>query len=207
MRVRAKAVSVSTATNWLFNFALAWAVPPGLSSIAYKTYFIFGTFNFAAFVHIFFCFPETAGRTLEEIEEVFDQGHMFTAWKIERHVGKKTLEDVVNKKQTDSVGPSCILFMLQVDANWDDSFFFFNSTMITIARTRRHKVQSPVAVVPASCLTFCFFISYDLPQSSIVPSSLYTTIVVMSLLRGLRLRRSCDSYSPRLVLKDEFICR
>ena len=103
MRVRAKAVSVSTAVNWLFNFALAWAVPPGLSSIAYKTYFIFGAFNFAAFIHIFFFFPETAGRTLEEIEEVFAQGHTFTAWRIDRHVGEKTLEQVVaNEKHVES---------------------------------------------------------------------------------------------------------
>ena len=78
----------------MFNFALAWAVPPGLSHIAWKTYFIFGTFNFAAFIHVFFCFPETAGRTLEEIEDVFSQGHTFAAWKIKRDVGKKTLEDV-----------------------------------------------------------------------------------------------------------------
>ncbi|KAJ3476770.1 hypothetical protein NLI96_g10930 [Meripilus lineatus] len=97
MRVRAKAVSVATATNWLFNFALAFAVPPGLSTIAYKTYFIFGTFNFAACIHIFFCFPETAGRTLEEVEEVFSKGHIFTAWKIDREVGKKTLDDLVHE--------------------------------------------------------------------------------------------------------------
>ena len=94
MRVRAKAVSLSTSANWVFNFALAWAVPPGLSNIAWKTYFIFGTFNFAAFIHIFFMFPETAGRTLEEIEDVFAQGHIFTAWKIKRDVGKKTLQDI-----------------------------------------------------------------------------------------------------------------
>ncbi|KAI5122871.1 hypothetical protein M0805_003323 [Coniferiporia weirii] len=97
MRVRAKAVAFSTSANWIFNFALAWAVPPGLSTIAYKTYFIFGTFNFAAFIHIFFCFPETKGRTLEEIEDVFSQGHIFTAWKISPNVGKKTLEEVKAK--------------------------------------------------------------------------------------------------------------
>lgn len=96
MRVRSKAVSIATATNWAFNMALAFGVPPGFSTIAYKTYFIFGTFNFAAFLHVFFCFPETAGRTLEEIEEVFEQGHVFTAWKVSRHVGKKTLDDVVH---------------------------------------------------------------------------------------------------------------
>ena len=39
-------------------------------------------------------FPETCGRSLEEIEEVFSQGHVFTAWKIKRDVGRKTLQDV-----------------------------------------------------------------------------------------------------------------
>jgi hypothetical protein len=102
MRVRAKAVSLATASNWLFNFALAWAVPPGFSTIAWKTYFIFGTFNFAGFVHVLFCFPETKGRTLEEIEEVFGQGHAFAAWKIKSHVGKKTLEEVKANAKVES---------------------------------------------------------------------------------------------------------
>ncbi|KAF9022790.1 general substrate transporter [Hymenopellis radicata] len=97
LKVRAKAVSISTATNWVFNFALAWAVPPGLSTIAWKTYLIFGTFNFAAFIHIFFMYPETVGRSLEEVEEIFKQGHVFTAWKIGKSVGKKTLQEVVDK--------------------------------------------------------------------------------------------------------------
>jgi Sugar (and other) transporter len=95
MRVRAKAISLSTASNWLFNFGLAWAVPPTLSAIAYRTYFIFGSFNLAAFVHVYFMFPETAGRTLEEIEDVFARGHTFTAWRVGRDVGRKTLEQVV----------------------------------------------------------------------------------------------------------------
>ncbi|KAI0248196.1 general substrate transporter [Lactifluus subvellereus] len=95
MRVRAKAIALSTASNWFFNFGLAWAVPPSLSNIAYKTYFIFGTFNVAAFIHVFFMFPETAGRTLEEVEEIFGQGQTFTAWRVDRSVGRKTLEQVV----------------------------------------------------------------------------------------------------------------
>ena len=97
MRVRGKAVSVSTATNWLFNFALAWAVPPALSTIAWKTYFIFAAFNFAACIQFIFMFPETAQRTLEEVEEIFAQGHMFSAWNIGRDVGKKDLAQVQNQ--------------------------------------------------------------------------------------------------------------
>lgn len=39
-------------------------------------------------------YPETVGRSLEEVEEIFEQGHVFTAWKISKHVGKKTLADL-----------------------------------------------------------------------------------------------------------------
>ena len=98
MRVRAKAIALSTASNWLFNFGLAWAVPPSLSTIAYKTYFIFGAFNLAAFIHIFFMFPETAGRTLEEVEAIFEKGQTFTAWRVDRSVGLRTFEQVVELK-------------------------------------------------------------------------------------------------------------
>ncbi|KAF5309944.1 hypothetical protein D9619_010206 [Psilocybe cf. subviscida] len=99
LKVRGKAVALATASNWAFNTALAFAVPPGLNSIAWKTYFIFGTFNFAAFLHIFFMFPETVGRSLEEVEEIFKQGHTFTAWKIGKDVGKKTLAEVVERSK------------------------------------------------------------------------------------------------------------
>ncbi|GLB40833.1 putative major facilitator superfamily, sugar transporter (TC 2.A.1.1) family protein [Lyophyllum shimeji] len=99
LKIRGKAVSLATASNWLFNTALAWAVPPGLANVAWKTYFIFATFNFAACIHVFFMYPETVGRTLEEVEEIFAQGHTFTAWKISRDVGKKTVEEVVAKSK------------------------------------------------------------------------------------------------------------
>jgi hypothetical protein len=62
--------------------------------LGYKTYFIFATFNYAASIHFFFMYPETAGRTLEEIEAVFEAGNTFTAWRISRDVGKKSLAQV-----------------------------------------------------------------------------------------------------------------
>ncbi|ESK88739.1 mfs glucose [Moniliophthora roreri MCA 2997] len=103
LKVRAKAVSLATATNWTFNFALAWAVPPSFATIAYKTYFIFGTFNFAACIHVIFMFPETVGRSLEEVEDIFAEGHAFTAWKIGKNVGKRTLEQM-HRKDADGAG-------------------------------------------------------------------------------------------------------
>lgn len=33
---------------------------------------IFGSFNILAFIHVFFAAPETKGKTLEEMDDVFD---------------------------------------------------------------------------------------------------------------------------------------
>jgi hypothetical protein len=41
--------------------------------------------------------PEIVGWSLEEVEEIFSQGHAFAAWKIGKDVGKKTLKEVVEK--------------------------------------------------------------------------------------------------------------
>jgi MFS family permease len=78
-KVRAKAVSLSTAANWFWNMILAFGVPPLLWNINYKMYYIFATFNALALVHIFFAAPETKGYTLEEMDDVFDAG--IPAWK------------------------------------------------------------------------------------------------------------------------------
>lgn len=78
-KVRAKAVSLATASNWTWNCILAFAVPPLLWSINWKMYMIFGTFNALAFIHMFLTAPETKGKTLEEMDDVFDSG--IPAWK------------------------------------------------------------------------------------------------------------------------------
>src|ERR1700738_1983997 len=72
--VRGTAVSFATSTNWAFNFALAYAVPPMLNHIKYKTYFVFACFNAAAAIHMSFAAHETKRRTLEEMDDVFDSG-------------------------------------------------------------------------------------------------------------------------------------
>jgi len=78
-KIRAKAVSLSTASNWFWNCILAYAVPPLLWNINWKMYMIFATFNGLALIHIFLTAPETKGKTLEEMDEVFDSG--LPAWK------------------------------------------------------------------------------------------------------------------------------
>ncbi|KAH6719620.1 sugar transporter [Leptodontidium sp. MPI-SDFR-AT-0119] len=71
LRVRGKAVALSTSANWAFNFALGYFVPPAFENIQWKVYILFGVFCATMFVHVFFLFPETAGKTLEEVEVMF----------------------------------------------------------------------------------------------------------------------------------------
>lgn len=92
-RVRAMAVSLSTASNWFWNMVLAFAVPPLLWNISYKMYYIFGAFNAAAFVHMALMAPETKGFTLEEMDDVFDSG--LPAWK--RYKKASRLEELARE--------------------------------------------------------------------------------------------------------------
>ncbi|KAI0971898.1 hypothetical protein F4678DRAFT_430435 [Xylaria arbuscula] len=78
-KVHAKAVSLSTASNWFWNLVLAFAVPPLLWPIDWKMYMIFAVSNGAAFIRMTRMAPETKGYILEEIDEVFDSGQ--PAWK------------------------------------------------------------------------------------------------------------------------------
>lgn len=72
LRVRGKAVALSTSANWAFNFALAYFVPPAFANIRWKVYVVFAVFCAAMFIHVFFLFPETSQKPLEEVEEIFD---------------------------------------------------------------------------------------------------------------------------------------
>ena len=72
LRLRSKGVAMATSGNWAFNTALGLFTPVAFASIRWKTYIIFGVFNAAMFIHVLFLFPETAGKTLEETEAMFE---------------------------------------------------------------------------------------------------------------------------------------
>ncbi|OCL04910.1 sugar transporter [Glonium stellatum] len=74
LRVRGKAVALCTSANWIFNFALSYFVPPAFVNIQWKVYVIFGVFCTVMAIHVYFMFPETSGKTLEDVEEMFMTG-------------------------------------------------------------------------------------------------------------------------------------
>lgn len=73
-RLRSMNVAYAAATQWIFNFVVARAVPNMLVTVGahgYGTYFIFGSFCFSMFVYTWFLVPETKGLSLEKMDDLF----------------------------------------------------------------------------------------------------------------------------------------
>lgn len=80
IEIRAPAAAISTACNWLSNFAIVLIAIPAFSHINSYTYLIFGMINFLMVPVIYFLFPETAGRSLEEMDLIFKQTPVWKPW-------------------------------------------------------------------------------------------------------------------------------
>ncbi|KAE8348535.1 hexose carrier protein [Aspergillus coremiiformis] len=75
IKTRAKANALSTCTNWLFNFLIVMVTPIMIANIHWGTYLFFACINACFLPVIYFFYPETAGRSLEEIDLIFAKGY------------------------------------------------------------------------------------------------------------------------------------
>ncbi|PHH67118.1 hypothetical protein CDD81_4513 [Ophiocordyceps australis] len=73
LRTRAPANALSTSSNWIFNFLVVMITPISFQSIGYKTYIIFAVINAFMVPSVYFFFPETAYRSLEEMDTIFQK--------------------------------------------------------------------------------------------------------------------------------------
>ena len=85
LKTRAKCLSITTATNWLFNWAIAYSTPymvddgPGNANLKAKVFFVWGGFCFLACFFVWFMIYETKGLTLEQVDELYSK--TAKAWK------------------------------------------------------------------------------------------------------------------------------
>ncbi|KAL8746667.1 MAG: hypothetical protein Q9190_001356 [Brigantiaea leucoxantha] len=105
LRIRAPANAFSTTANWIFNFMVVMITPVSFASIGYQTYIIFAVINAFIFPVVYFFYPETAYRSLEEMDSIFRKcGSIFTVVKIAknepRRYGKKG-ERLIRYEETD----------------------------------------------------------------------------------------------------------
>lgn len=70
-RYRAKGMALSTASNWLWNFLIAFFTPFITSAIDFRYGYVFAGCNFLGGLIVYFFLIEGQGRTLEEIDTMY----------------------------------------------------------------------------------------------------------------------------------------
>ena len=126
IKTRAKANAVSTCSNWLyvnpprngvtrasltidfrFNFVVVMITPVMVANIGWGTYLFFAAVNACFIPFIYFFYPETSRRSLEEIDIIFAKGFvevksyvkaaqelpLLSEWEIEREAVRLGLID------------------------------------------------------------------------------------------------------------------
>ena len=74
LRARGPASSIATLSNWLLVFIITNRFPSMQAGLTPQgTYWFFGGWCFLGFVFVYLLMPETKGKTLEEIEALFDK--------------------------------------------------------------------------------------------------------------------------------------
>ncbi|KAK5100458.1 hypothetical protein LTS08_005207 [Lithohypha guttulata] len=105
LKIRAPANALSTTANWIFNFMVVMITPVAFENIGYRTYIIFAVINAAIFPIVYYFYPETAYRSLEEMDSIFVKcKSVFTVVRIAkeepRRYGKKG-EVLISYDETD----------------------------------------------------------------------------------------------------------
>ncbi|ODV93705.1 hypothetical protein PACTADRAFT_26995, partial [Pachysolen tannophilus NRRL Y-2460] len=72
LQIRAKGASLSTATNWVFNYLVGQMTPILQVKMRWGLYFMHGTFCICSVIFVYRFFPETRGVELEEMDKIFN---------------------------------------------------------------------------------------------------------------------------------------
>ncbi|KAH3905033.1 hypothetical protein HBH56_226430 [Parastagonospora nodorum] len=72
LEMRTKGASLAMASNWICNYAVVQATLPGIESLGYKFWVIWAVICFSFIPITYFIYPETANRTLEDIDRFFE---------------------------------------------------------------------------------------------------------------------------------------
>ncbi|GFF40254.1 sugar transporter STL1 [Aspergillus udagawae] len=69
--MRTKGAAVSSATNWITNFVIVEITPIGIQNIGWKFWIVWTITNAVSLSIIYYLYPETANRTLEDLDAYY----------------------------------------------------------------------------------------------------------------------------------------
>jgi hypothetical protein len=98
--VRAKGLSMTTASNWLLNWAIAYSTPylvnggKGNANLGAKIFFLWGGCCLICAFFVWGMIYETKGLSLEEVDELYER--VGSAWKSNDFVPETKFRDLVD---------------------------------------------------------------------------------------------------------------
>lgn len=97
---------MTTASNWLLNWAIAYATPymvddgPGNANLQAKVFFVWGGFCFICIAFVWSMIYETKGLSLEQVDELYAK--VGKAWQSKGFVPTISFQDVRDVAQGDA---------------------------------------------------------------------------------------------------------
>lgn len=73
LKLRLPITAIANATQWLCQFIVAQVTPIGTTNLGTHYYAIYAAINACAVPVVYLFFPETSGRSLEEMDHIFEQ--------------------------------------------------------------------------------------------------------------------------------------
>ncbi|KAH8807813.1 general substrate transporter [Xylogone sp. PMI_703] len=90
IRLRVPMVAISTANHWLWNFTITMVTPVAFDQIGPRYWIVFVVVSSLIPISVFFLFPETVGRNLEEIDLAFRESKsIFSVVSNARRISKR----------------------------------------------------------------------------------------------------------------------
>ncbi|TFK29674.1 MFS monosaccharide transporter [Coprinopsis marcescibilis] len=108
LQIRAKAMSLSVASNWLWNFGIGYATPylvntePGSAGLEVKVFFIWGSTCACCLIFTYFCVPETKGLSLEQIDLMYQEVYPWKSLAYRRRLIADGGEHIPSEKEETS---------------------------------------------------------------------------------------------------------
>lgn len=96
LKVRANCLAMTTASNWLLNWAIAYSTPymvdEEYANLQSKVFFVWGSFCFICIAFVWFMIYETKGLSLEQVDELY--GTVRQAWRSRQFRPTLSFQDV-----------------------------------------------------------------------------------------------------------------
>ncbi|KAG6027306.1 glucose transporter [Claviceps citrina] len=165
LKVRAKSMSLSTASNWILNFGIAYATPfmvesgPGSASFGPKIFFIWGAFCIVAFFFVWCMVYETSKISLEQIDEMYER--VSHAWNSKTFEPSWSFQQILGQGWSPSGVPGNELQITASQTSADTTLGDSSSSTITIhhddeRQTGGHRSSTEDKTIPMSNVDFSY---------------------------------------------------